>query len=96
MKQVPSSDENRSKCLNNPCKNDGKCVPIEKDPGYKCECKGGYFGDKCEGNIRFYCIATLVFIVFVVSFPYRSQELNPFQPIFIVCFMLFCHNTVPG
>ena len=33
-------------CWNNPCENNGKCVPTET--GYYCECKSGSRGKNCE------------------------------------------------
>jgi len=35
-----------NRCSPNPCKNNGKCVA--NGYGYKCYCKPGYSGSKCE------------------------------------------------
>lgn len=36
-------------CHSSPCKNDGTCTP--KTDGFDCDCKQGFFGKTCEGDI---------------------------------------------
>lgn len=38
----------KSACLNNPCKNDGRCTINELTGNYTCSCKFGYIGQHCE------------------------------------------------
>ncbi|XP_023930468.1 neurogenic locus notch homolog protein 1 isoform X2 [Lingula anatina] len=38
----------RGVCGLKPCRNEGTCVPIRQRPGFKCQCKEGYYGRICE------------------------------------------------
>lgn len=38
-------------CLASPCKNGGSCIVDAKNKrGYRCRCRPGYHGHRCEGN----------------------------------------------
>ena len=38
-----------NECANNPCKNGATCVNLQGS--YRCDCKSGYSGNKCETGI---------------------------------------------
>lgn len=40
-----------SPCTSVPCLNNGQCEYSVNAPYYKCDCPGGFKGEKCEGNM---------------------------------------------
>ncbi|KAK3735157.1 hypothetical protein QZH41_020253 [Actinostola sp. cb2023] len=38
----------QTKCLSNPCENNGVCIPVYTDDTYTCKCPNNFFGDHCE------------------------------------------------
>lgn len=42
-----------SPCSPNPCQNSGSCSVCSNNPYYKCSCKSGYSGQKCESEISY-------------------------------------------
>ncbi|XP_028405849.1 uncharacterized protein LOC114528425 isoform X2 [Dendronephthya gigantea] len=38
------------KCHDNPCKNDGVCLPVKRQPGFVCKCKDGLTGPLCDSR----------------------------------------------